>query len=186
MAEATKIEELGLVAGDGDDLLETVDIPSDLGELLQLVVEKAGGGRLLYDVIQEVLPGEQRFDLRRSVERVFSRKVDAQSGRTGAQLLQRCITKTIDAQVESVQRGLDVEERLALSQELANNTARELIRAALAVVAYPALACAVVVAKEAVDIPALSAGRRARTGGVEAVKDALLNAARTISGDDPR
>lgn len=167
-----------------------VDIPDNLGELLGLVLERltAGGGvgiaGELYEIVRSVLPGDKHFDLRRAAVRIFSRKIDAQSGLTGAQLLQRSWTKTIDAQLEAELRGMGIAEKLAVCQALVDGAVKELITVAAALHAYPALAAALIAAKEAVDVPAINTSRRGRTLGVEKVRRHLVNSSRAITGDD--
>jgi hypothetical protein len=174
---------------EAEDLLEGVtgfDIPDNLGELLGLIAPTLGVRSDLYEVISSLVPGEQHLDLRRALHRVFTRKIDAQSGSTGAQMLQRCITKTIDSQVEHSLQGAGLEVRLLVSQEMADNACRSLLAAAAALHAYPRLAAAVVAAKEAEDAAAMSIARRERTAGVELLRKHFLNSARAITGDDTK
>lgn len=154
-------------------------------DLLPLLLAKIGPGKMLSEIIGDVLGGEPG-DIQKAAARIFNRKVTAQEGRTGAQLFTRAVVKQVDAAFEAEFHGLTLEQRTAIVQEMANNAARELLLAAQAIVKYPEAAAAVYAAKEATDIPALAAARRGRTIGSDAFKNAILNTARAIAGDDPQ
>ena len=155
-----------------------------LPDVLEAVSGAAGEQKGLKAIIAEVLTGEERFDLRRACERIFNRKVTAQEGRSGAQLLARSLIKQIDHFCEAEANGLTYSERGVIVQQLAENAALELVAAADALLRYPACAIAVCEAKAKEDVPAISAGRRARTIAADKIKNSLLNVARKVGGDD--
>jgi hypothetical protein len=173
------------------DLLETIaENPVATAEkfllsgVLPLVLSKLGLPRSLETIIGEVLPGEDRFDLRRAFKRLLQRRVTAQEGRSGADMLARAIVKQIDAHYEIQADKLTLLEKHAVVTELAQNIARQLVLAADVITQYPALAYAVNDGKARSDVRGIATARAARTLMVEDLKQALINSARAACGDD--
>jgi hypothetical protein len=171
---------------DGVEEGEGADGPGSITGLLDELAQRAfaiGPQPLLTDLINNLITGERRFDLRRALIRIFSRRTAIQEGRTGAQLFARAVTKQIEAHCEAEAIGLSQDEREIIVVALAEGAARELLLAADCVARYAPIAISVNRAKEMRNHVLLAQGRANRTRLAEEFKERLVNVCRAIVGE---
>jgi hypothetical protein len=123
---------------------------------------------------------------RAAAEKELRSRLQAQTARTAAESLGRALVKLIDAAVEAKPEGATVEQREQVGTLLAQNAAVQLAQVAEILLAYPKLEADVVRAREANDKAATDAAKEARAEGVDRVKQALVDVARVVIGDDPK
>jgi hypothetical protein len=124
--------------------------------------------------------------VRVAAEQELRGRLHAQAARSSAESLGRALVKLIDAAIEAKPEGATVEQRGQVGTMLAQNAAVQLAEAAEILLAYPKLEADVVRAREAKDKAALEAAKEARGQGVDRVKQALVDVARVVIGDDPK
>lgn len=107
-------------------------------------------------------------------------QLDAAEGAQGAKQAGRSICKNLDGALET--KAGTVDQRLAVAQGLAANTAKAALTYAALVVLYPDLQAAVVRAKQGNDRAALQAARKARDAAAGNLKTAMGDLVRASAG----
>ena len=178
---------LGDIGDVVDDVLPVVSGFADgfdLSDVLPLVLEKIGMPAALEVVLFDVLAGDKRADLRKAFKRSIQRRITAQEGRSGAELLARAIIKQIDFHYEVEAKGLTMDERHQIVNTLIQNSARQFLIAADILLSYGVAARDVNAAKQTANVRGLVDARLRRTLMVNEFRDTMVNTVRAIVGDD--
>src|SRR5437899_6905786 len=118
-------------------------VPQSLGKILEVVFGSGGS-------------------VRTAVEKELEKRLDAQEGRSGGELLSRGVLKQIDEAMEAKPPGATVDQQIQVGTMLAKGAAVQLAEAAEILLKYPDLQAEVVHAKAANDNTRLTAARAAR------------------------
>jgi hypothetical protein len=134
-------------------------------------------------ILQECVPGEQAYDIRRALIRIIGRRVLVQDSRTGAQIFGRALTKQIEAHCEAECNGLTFAERSEIVCRLVDGACRELLLATAQLHDFGQAALDCIEARDSKNTVALAQARTARLKLSEGFKNTLTNACRAVVGE---